>query len=208
MSPFNYKVATSGLGRRRPVPQLRQSLVAQGHDRREMTDAQSLAPGRRRRDDEHGARHVLRHERVHAAAREGVRLDPRADVVGDDDRPGADRGVVRDRRLHPGPARAAAGRGGRRPPLQPRLLSRQLHALAADVLPDRGRDRRHRQRLRLRHPDLGRIEVVSRQARPRHRPDGRRLRRRLGRVRPDRAVADRSRRLAQHVSDPLARSSS
>ena len=60
------------------------------------------------------------------------------------------------------------------------------------VLPDRRRHRRHRQRLRLRRADLGRIEVVSRQARPRHRPDGRRLRRRLRRVRPDRLVADRA----------------
>ena len=70
--------------------------------------AQPLAPRRRRRDDEHGARHVLRHERVHAAAREGVRLDPRADVVGDDDRSGAD---CRAGTSSPASSRTAAGRG-------------------------------------------------------------------------------------------------
>ena len=44
MSPFNYKVATDGLGRRRAVQELRQPVVAQGHDRREMTTPNRWLP--------------------------------------------------------------------------------------------------------------------------------------------------------------------
>ena len=54
-----------------------------------------------------------------------------------------------------------------------------------------GVDRRHRQRLRLRDADAGRLEVVSRQARARHRLDGRRVRRGLGDFRSARHAADR-----------------
>ena len=104
-------------------------------------------------------------------------------------------GRIQDRR---GPRICAAigGTLGR-----PRLHPVELHDVADVPLSDIRRRRRARQRVRLRDAGAGGVEVVSRQARARRRPDGRRLRSGLGDLRACRDVAHRERRLAPDVPD-------
>ncbi len=91
----------------------------------------------------------------------------------------------------------------RRRARQRRLPAVEPDELARHALPLLRRHRRHRQRLRLRDADAGRLEVVSRQARVDRRPDGRRLWRRLGDLRTARrTLAHPVGRMAHHVPDP------
>ena len=88
----------------------------------------------------------------------------------------ADRDVARSRRgLADGQVRAAAGGAGRWRAGGP-VVGAQLDGdLAGDALL-RGRGRRCRRRLRVRHVRRQRAEMVSGQARPRRRPHGRGIR--------------------------------
>ena len=113
------------------------------------------------------------------------------------------RAHLRRRGAHPGREGAAVVRVSRRAARQRRLRARQLHDVADDALHLLRRHRRHRQRLRLRDADAGRIEMVSGSPRSRRRPDGRRLRRRFGDLRhPRERLARAERRLAHDVPDP------
>src|SRR5262245_58822878 len=82
-------------------------------------------------------------------------------------------------------------RGDRRDAVQSRVVPRQLHDLAHLVLRYCGVHSRRRRRLRLRRADVRRLQVVPGQARPGGGHDGRRIWRRIRRLRPGRFVADR-----------------
>jgi OFA family oxalate/formate antiporter-like MFS transporter len=112
------------------------------------------------------------------------------------------------RRLHPGSPRARPVAVDRRPAVQPRVLPRQLHAVADDVLSHRGCHR---------GTGSGFGYVVPTSVGSKWFPDKRGLVIGLmvggygagsGVFGPIALVADRQRRLAQHVSDSRARVSS
>src|ERR1043166_836080 len=123
---------------------------------------ESLAPGSRRVADEPFTRIVVCVEYFRGTAREGIRVEPRADVV---DLPGRDlrlRHVVRRRRTSAGPPRAVPYLDHRigcaRRGIHPRELHTELHM---DHFLARHRPR-IRQWIRLRHADPGALQVVPR----------------------------------------------
>ena len=155
----------------------------------------------RRRMHESRARNVVRLECVRAAARAGIRLDQSADVMDIHDRRCHVRGVVHSWRTHPGPAWPSYLRRDRRHARRCRLRAVELYYVLDVSLSDIRRRRRARQRVRLRDAGTRCVEVVSRQARARRGPDGRRIRSGFGNLRTCRDIARGKRRMAKHISD-------
>ena len=137
---------------------------------------------------------------------ERVRLDPHGGVRRLHHRHPVGRLLVRRRRVSAGPLRAAAGGGVRRHPLRPRFLPREPDRVAHLALHNLRGHRGSGERLRLRHPHPGLLEVVPGPARPGGRPGGRGLRRRLRHLRPAcPGSADSGLRLGRHHADLRSR---